>query len=231
MSITGYKVLLEGNNLNRIMESLLVVIKISLISLILGLLLGLVIGILRTVGIRGIQWLFQVYLEFFRVVPLLVLLFVFYYILPEALDTQIDQQLVSILVFVLWIAAEMSDLVRKALTNVPQGQLEIGRSLGFDRWQLYRVILLPQGLPTIIPDTLNLITRVIKSTSLLMMIGVPELIRVGTQVIENYAVTIPTASFWVYGALFLLYFALCFPLSQLAKVLERRAAQGGQYAD
>ena len=231
MSITGYKVLLEGNNLNRIMESLLVVIKISLISLILGLLLGLVIGILRTVGIRGIQWLFQVYLEFFRVVPLLVLLFVFYYILPEALDTQIDQQLVSILVFVLWIAAEMSDLVRKALTNVPQGQLEIGRSLGFDRWQLHRVILLPQGLPTIIPDTLNLITRVIKSTSLLMMIGVPELIRVGTQVIENYAVTIPTASFWVYGALFLLYFALCFPLSQLAKVLERRAAQGGQYAD
>lgn len=231
MSITGYKVLLEGNNLNRIMESLLVVIKISLISLILGLLLGLVIGILRTVGIRGIQWLFQVYLEFFRVVPLLVLLFVFYYILPEALDTQIDQQLVSILVFVLWIAAEMSDLVRKALTNVPQGQLEIGRSLGFDRWQLYRVILLPQGLPTIIPDTLNLITRVIKSTSLLMMIGVPELIRVGTQVIENYAVTIPTASFWVYGALFLLYFALCFPLSQLAKVLERRAVQGGQYAD
>ena len=208
MSITGYKVLLEGNNLNRIMESLLVVIKISLISLILGLLLGLVIGILRTVGIRGIQWLFQVYLEFFRVVPLLVLLFVFYYILPEALDTQIDQQLVSILVFVLWIAAEMSDLVRKALTNVPQGQLEIGRSLGFDRWQLHRVILLPQGLPTIIPDTLNLITRVIKSTSLLMMIGVPELIRVGTQVIENYAVTIPTASFGFMALYF--YYTLLF---------------------
>lgn len=231
MSITGYKVLLEGNNLNRILESLLVVIKISFLSLLLGLLLGLFIGILRTLRLRPLQWFFQVYLEIFRIVPLLVLLFVFYYILPEALDTQIDQQLVSILVFVLWIAAEMSDLVRKAIENVSKSQLEIGRSLGFDRWQLYRVILLPQGLPTIIPDTLNLVTRVIKSSSLLMMIGVPELIRVGTQVIENYAVTIPTASFWVYGALFLLYFGLCFPLSKLAKILEKRAAQGGQYAD
>lgn len=231
MSITGYKVLLEGNNLTRILESLVVVIKLSIISLVLGLLLGVVLGILRQVGWRPVRWVLQAYLEIFRIVPLLVLLFVFYYILPEMLDAQIDNQLVSVLVFVLWIAAEMSDLVRKALDNVPKIQLEIGRSLGFNRWQAYRMIILPQGLPTIIPDTLNLVTRVIKSSSLLMMIGVPELIRVGTQVIENYAVTVPTASFWVYGALFFLYFALCFPLSRLAKALEKNRKGGGSFAD
>lgn len=231
MSITGYEVLIEGNNLTRILQSLLVVVKLSLVSLVVGLLLGLVLGILRTTNWPPLRWVLQAYLEIFRIVPLLVLLFVFYYILPEALNAEINNQLVSVLVFVLWIAAEMSDLVRKALGNVPQSQLEIGRSLGFDRWQLYRIIILPQGLPTIIPDTLNLVTRVIKSSSLLMMIGVPELIRVGTQVIENYAVTVPTASFWVYGALFLLYFALCFPLSRLAKTLEKNVKGGGSYVD
>lgn len=216
MSIMGYKVLLEGNNLARIFESVLVVIKLSLIALVIGLLLGVFLGIQRTTSFKPVRWLLKAYLEIFRIVPLLVLLFVFYYILPEALGAEVGNQTVSILVFVLWIAAEMSDLVRKALENVPKAQIEIGRSLGFSRRQIYQVIILPQGLPAIIPDTLNLVTRVIKSSSLLMMIGVPEMIRVGTQVIENYAVSVPTASFWVYGGLFCLYFALCYPLERLA---------------
>lgn len=226
MPITGYKVLFEGNNLARILESVLVVIKLSLIALVIGLLLGIIFGIQRTSSFKPLRWLLQAYLEVFRIVPLLVLLFVFYYILPEALGAEVGNQTVSILVFVLWIAAEMSDLVRKALENVPKAQIEIGRSLGFSRRQIYQVIILPQGLPAIIPDTLNLVTRVIKSSSLLMMIGVPEMIRVGTQVIENYAVTVPTASFWVYGGLFCLYFALCYPLERWAvKLSTKYAAQ------
>lgn len=227
MSLSGLDVIFEGNNLSRIFLSVWLVLRLSLIALVIGLFLGILLGILRVAGNFVVKAILKLYLEIFRIVPLLVLLFLFYYILPETLDAQIDNQAVSVLVFVLWIAVEMSDLVRKALENVPQSQVEIGRSLAFSRWQLYRIIILPQGLPTIIPDTLNLVTRVIKSTSLLMMIGVAEMIRVGTQVIEHYAVKEPTASFWVYGLLFLLYFLLCYPLGKLAQRLEITFGKGG----
>jgi polar amino acid transport system permease protein len=67
------------------------------------------------------------------------------------------------------------------------------------------------------------VTRVIKTTSILLIIGVPEMIKVGQQIIENYTIKIPTASLWVYGFIFFLYFILCWPLSLLAKRLERQA--------
>ncbi|HLQ39603.1 MAG TPA: amino acid ABC transporter permease [Tetragenococcus sp.] len=211
-----------GNNFARLLTAMVVVIKISLIALLLGVAIGLVFGVLRTTNSRLLRFIFKIYMEIFRIVPLLVLLFAFYYIVPEMLNTHIANQTVSIVVFVLWISAEMSDLVRSGIENVPQNQVEIGKSLGFSRTQLYRFIYLPQGLKTVIPGVINLVTRVIKTTSLLMMIGVTEMIRVGTQIIENYTVNIPTASLWVYGLIFFLYFFLCYPLSKWAKYLEKQ---------
>lgn len=222
MSSLGIKVLFEGNNLERLVLSLLEVVKLSLISLVIGLIVGTLFGMIRTSRNPVIKVIFKVYLEIFRIVPLLVLLFVFYYILPEMTNQSISNEAVSILVFVLWISAEMSDLVRSGIQNVSVNQIEIGKSLGFDRWQLYRYILLPQGVKSIIPAVINLVTRVIKTTSLLMMIGVTEMIRVGTQIIENYTVKIPTVSLWIYGVIFSLYFVLCYPLSRLAARLERK---------
>lgn len=222
MSSLGIKVLFEGNNLERLLLSLLEVVKLSLISLVIGLIVGTLFGMIRTSRNPVIKVIFKVYLEIFRIVPLLVLLFVFYYILPEMTNQSISNEAVSILVFVLWISAEMSDLVRSGIQNVSVNQIEIGKSLGFDRWQLYRYILLPQGVKSIIPAVINLVTRVIKTTSLLMMIGVTEMIRVGTQIIENYTVKIPTVSLWIYGVIFSLYFVLCYPLSRLAARLERK---------
>lgn len=217
----GIRILFEGNNLQRLLLALVEVIKLSAISLVIGLLLGVFLGILRTGNNSLVKGLLKIYLEIFRIVPLLVLLFVFYYILPEATGGSISKEVVSLLVFVLWISAEMSDLVRSGIQSVSLSQVESGRSLGFSRGQLYRYILLPQGLKQIIPMTLNLVTRVIKTTSLLMMIGVAELIRVGTQIIEHYTVTIPTVSLWIYGVIFILYFMLCYPLSWLARRLEK----------
>lgn len=220
--MSGFKIFFMGNNFARLLTAMVVVIKISLIALLLGVAIGLVFGVLRTTNSRLLRFIFKIYMEIFRIVPLLVLLFAFYYIVPEMLNTHIANQTVSIVVFVLWISAEMSDLVRSGIENVPQNQVEIGKSLGFSRTQLYRFIYLPQGLKTVIPGVINLVTRVIKTTSLLMMIGVTEMIRVGTQIIENYTVNIPTASLWVYGLIFFLYFFLCYPLSKWAKYLEKQ---------
>ncbi|MEG2603185.1 MAG: ABC transporter permease subunit, partial [Carnobacterium sp.] len=161
--MSGFDIFFDGNNLIRLFQGLLVVVKLSVISLILGLILGVVLGILRTTSFKVVL---KIYLEIFRVVPLLVLLFVFYYIVPELLNSEVSNQVVSISVFILWISAEMSDLVRSGIENVPVQQIEIGKSLGFNSWQQYYYILLPQGVIPVIPGVINLVTRVIKTTSL-----------------------------------------------------------------
>lgn len=223
MASSGLNIFFDGNNLSRILGGMWLAAKISVVSLVIGLLLGVLFGILRTSNSRVIKLIFKIYLEIFRMMPLLVLLFVFYYILPEALNSDISQFTVSVLVFVLWISSEMSDVVRSALISIPKAQIDAGRALGLSKRQQYRYIYFPQGLPLVIPATLNLVTRVIKTTSILLIIGVPEMIKVGQQVIENYTIKIPTASLWVYGFIFFLYFILCWPLSVLAKRLERKA--------
>ncbi|MGO2939340.1 MAG: amino acid ABC transporter permease [Pseudolactococcus laudensis] len=223
MASSGLNILFDGNNMSRILGGMWLAAKISVVSLVIGLLLGVLFGILRTSNSRMIKLIFKIYLEVFRIMPLLVLLFVFYYILPEALNSDISQFTVSVLVFVLWISSEMSDVVRSALISVSKTQIDAGRALGLSKRQQYSYIYLPQGLPLVIPATLNLITRVIKTTSILLIIGVPEMIKVGQQIIENYTIKIPTASLLVYGFIFFLYFILCWPLSVLAKRLERKA--------
>lgn len=222
MGHTGIDILLDGNNLIRLLTGLWLAAKISLISLVIGLFLGLIFGIARTTKFKILQFIFKLYLEIFRIIPLLVLLFVFYYILPESLNIHLDNIKVSIIVFVLWISAETSDIVRSALISVPKTQIDAGRAIGLNRRQQFFFIYLPQGLPLAIPALINLVTRVIKTTSLLLIIGVPEVIKVGQQIIENYTIQIPTASLWVYGFIFILYFALCYPLTKLSKRLERK---------
>lgn len=220
MLSSGLDILFDGANLSRLLKGMWLVAEISLISLVIGLILGISFGILRTSNSRIIKVIFKLYLEIFRILPLLVLLFLFYYILPEMFETTISNVTVSIIVFVLWISSEMSDIVRSALVSIPKTQIDAGRAIGLTQIQQYRFIYLPQGLPLVIPATLNLITRVIKTTSILLIIGVPEMIKVGQQIIEHYTIKVPTASLWVYGFIFLLYFILCWPISRLAKHLE-----------
>lgn len=222
MAHTGISLFFEGNNLERILQGLLVVLKISIIALIIGILLGIAIGILRTINVKPFQIIFKLYLEIFRIIPLLVLLFVFYYILPESLNIHLNNEIVSIIVFVLWISAEMSDIVRGALISVPKVQIEAGKAIGLSIFQQYQYIYFPQGILLMLPATLNLVTRVIKTTSLLLIIGVPEMIKVGQQIIEHYSIKVPTASLWIYGFIFILYFLLCYPLTYLSKKLEKK---------
>ena len=116
----------------------------------------------------------------------------------------------------------MGDLTRGALISIPRHQYESAAALGFDQKQTYLVIVIPQTLRRLIPLSINLITRMIKTTSLVMMIGVVEVLKVGQQIIEANRTSSPNAAFGVYAAVFLLYFLACWPISILAKRLEKK---------
>ena len=115
----------------------------------------------------------------------------------------------------------MGDLVRGALISIPVHQYESAAALGMTEVQVYRYIVLPQTVRRLIPLSINLITRMIKTTSLILMIGVVEVLKVAQQIIEANRMSSPNAAFGVYLTVFLMYFIACWPISMLAGYLER----------
>ncbi|HJA21781.1 amino acid ABC transporter permease [Limosilactobacillus panis] len=222
MAHSGINVLFEGTNFLRLMGGLWTAIWIAGLSLILGLALGTILGMFRTMKSRIIRFILRLYLEFFRIVPTVVLLFLVYYILPRQFNVNWPATWMAVLAFTLWVAAEFSDIVRGALESVPEHQRESGLALGLNQWQLFRYVLLPQALRLELPATINLATRVIKTTSLLLMISIMDVINVGQQIIEANNQTYPTGVFWVYGLIFILYFIIDYPLSKWAKHLTAK---------
>lgn len=116
----------------------------------------------------------------------------------------------------------MADLVRGSLLSVSKIQYESSEALGLDQRQTYQYVIIPQIIRRMIPLSINLITRMIKTTSLVMMIGIVEVLKVGQQIIEANRKTAPNAAFAIFATVFLLYFIACWPISCLSKYLEKR---------
>lgn len=220
MQNSGIDIILQWKNIQRLFEGLLITAEIAFISIIIGSLLGIIIGLSRTTKSKWVLLINRVYLEAFRIIPTLVWLFIFYFGVTTALGVDLSGKAVSIIVFSLWGAAEMGDIVRGALQSLPKHQIESGEALGLNYFQLYRYVLIPQAIRRMLPGTINLATRMIKTTSLVVLIGVIDVVKIGQQIIESSRFQFPTASFWIYGCIFFLYFIICYPLSQLSKKLE-----------
>lgn len=222
MQNSGISVILQEGNIQRLFEGLFVTAEIAFVSIIIGSILGILIGLSRTTKFKAVLFVNRVYLEAFRIIPTLVWLFIFYFGVTTALDVNLSGEVVSIIVFSLWGAAEMGDIVRGALQSLPKHQIESGKALGLNYVQLYRYILIPQAIRRMIPGTINLATRMVKTTSLVVLIGVIDVVKIGQQIIESSRFEFPTASFWIYGCIFFLYFIICYPLSKISKKLENK---------
>lgn len=218
----GLEVLLKGKNMVRILGGLWVALKISLISVAISIPLGLLLGALMTWKNPVTKAIFRVYLEIIRIMPQLVLLFLVYFGTTRMFGWDLSGEVSSVIVFTLWGTAEMSDLVRGALISIPVHQYESSAALGLSKVQTYLYIIIPQAVRRLIPLSINLITRMIKTTSLILMIGVVEVLKVAQQIIEANRMASPNAAFGVYLVVFLLYFLACWPISMLAKYLERK---------
>ncbi|MDD3360852.1 MAG: amino acid ABC transporter permease [Hespellia sp.] len=218
----GLEVLLKGSNIMRLLAGLWVALRISLISVAGSIPIGIILGTLMTGRNIVLKAILKIYLEFIRIMPQLVLLFIVFFGSTRMFGWQPTGEVSAVIVFTLWGAAEMSDLVRGALISIPLHQYESSEALGLSKTQTYWYIIIPQTLRRLIPLSINLITRMIKTTSLILMIGVVEIMKVAQQIIEANRRSSPTAAFGVYLVVFLLYFLACWPISLLAKYLERK---------
>ena len=214
--------LFAGQNAARLAHGLWLTAQISLISVALSCVLGTMFGLLMRADNRLIRAVCRLYLETIRIVPILVWLFVLYFGLATWTQIHISGLWVCVWVFVMWGTAEMGDLVRGALGSIEKHQVESARALGLSPWQVFRCIELPQGMRRVLPGAINLFTRMVKTSSLAALIGVLEIVKVGQQIIETSLLSVPNASLWVYGLIFIIYFICCYPLSLWAASLEKR---------
>ena len=222
MQDLGIQVLFKGNNFLRLLNGLFISLRIALVAMIFSILLGFLLGIVMTSKNRVIRVLCRIYLEIVRIMPQLVLLFLVYFGAAKHLGMNLSGEVASVIVFTFWGTAEMGDLVRSAMISIPVHQYESGYALGLSRLQLYWYVILPQTIKRLLPPAINLLTRMIKTTSLVVLIGVVEVLKVGKQIIDASRYTTPTAALWVYGTIFLLYFVICFPFSRIAAIMEKR---------
>ena len=218
----GLEVLFKGKNMVSLLGGLGTALQISMISVAFSIPLGILLGALMTWKNPVTKAILRIYLEVIRIMPQMVLLFLVYFGTTRAFGWNMSGELASVIVFTLWGTAEMSDLVRGALISIPVHQYESSAALGMTRAQTYLYVIIPQTLRRLIPLSINLITRMIKTTSLILMIGVIEVLKVAQQIIEANRMSSPNAAFGIYLTVFLLYFMACWPISLLAKYLEKR---------
>ena len=190
----GIEVLFKGKNMLRLLGGLWTALRISLIAVVISIPLGILLGVLMTKKNRMLHAILRVYLEFIRIMPQMVLLFLVYFGTTRSFGWDLSGEVASIIVFVLWGTAEMSDLVRGALISIPKHQYESSEALGLSRTQIYLYVIIPQTIRRLIPLSINLITRMIS----------------------------PNAAFGIYLTIFLLYFLACWPISLLARHLEKK---------
>jgi polar amino acid transport system permease protein len=210
------------NNLKRLMIGLGGTLEIAVISVVLSVALGVLYGLLMTSRNRVVYGLCRIYLEAFRIVPILVWLFLLFFGSAIVFGANLDGMFVSVVIFSMWGTAEMGELVRGTVSSIPAHQRQSAEALGLTRWQVHRFVIIPQALRRIAPSAINLVTRMVKTTSLVVFIGVTEILRVGKQIIEFNMMKNPMASFWIYGFIFLVYFLICYPISKLSRKLEEK---------
>ena len=223
MQDLGISILFKGVNFQRLMGGLWVTLRLALITIGLSCAFGLLFGLLMLSRKKAAKVFCRIWLEIVRFMPQLVLLYIVYFGFARLFGWDLNGETSAVIVFTFWGSAEMGDLIRGALTSIPRHQTESAAALGLKKSQIYRYVLIPQTLRRLLPQAINLSTRIIKTTALVKMINVTEVLKVGQQIIGQFYRQ-PDAAFWVYFVIFLLYFLVCWPFSLLARRLEKRWA-------
>ncbi|MBZ7933954.1 amino acid ABC transporter permease [Campylobacter sp. W0065] len=213
--------LLNLDTLSRLWQGLFITLEISIISIIITSFFGLILGILMSFKNRYIYILCRFILEFVRIIPLLVWLFIVYFGFSRWLGVNLSSTVSAIIVFSIWGSFEMMDLVRSSLQSIPKHQYESAKSLGLNKFQAYFYIIIPQAFRRLTPVSMNLLTRMIKSTTFAYLIGSVELVKVGQQIIE-FNNKNDLAPFIIYGFIFFIFFIICYPITLYSRKLEKK---------
>ena len=201
----------------RLLEGAFITLQVAILGFTLSVLLATIITVARTsLNSKIFNSILAFYISFIRGTPILVQIFLVYYVLP-VFGLNLGPFTAGIVAITLNSAAFVTEILRGGLASVPVGQFEAAKSLGISGYALWRKIILPQTFITSIPPLVNEFTMVLKATALLSLITVVELMRVSQQIYSaNYH---PVE---VLSGAFVIYFFMCFVVSRSSVFLENR---------
>ena len=202
---------------------------LAFLGLVFACILGMIFGLLSVLKNKACNIISNIFVFVIRGVPMIVLAFFIYFGIPYLINTilgfgggfTLSALQAGTICLALNCGAYMAEIIRAGIQSVDIGQMEAGRSLGLTYWKTMRKIILPQAIRTMIPSIINQFIITVKDTSILSVIGFPELVLAAKQVQAN---TFKAFETWaIVGIMYLIVITI---LSYLAKLVERRMNRG-----
>ncbi len=191
-------------------------LRLALPAILLGFLLGTIIGLGRLSPRRWISMPAAVYVEFFRGVPLVMVIFWFWFIVPALAEKALPEYSVALVAFVVFESAYLAEIVRAGIQSVPRGQIEAATATGLTGAQTMRHVVLPQALRNMIPALVTQFIVLLKDTSLASIIGYVDLTK-AAQIVNNREIR----PFELYLFIAVIYWLCSYSMSRYARRLER----------
>jgi His/Glu/Gln/Arg/opine family amino acid ABC transporter permease subunit len=194
-------------------------LRLAIPAIILGFVLGIFIGLARLAEARWIRLPATAYVEFFRGVPLVMVIFWIWFIIPQLLRLPIPEYGVALTAFVIFEAAYFGEIVRAGVQSVARGQVEAATALGLTAAKTMTYVVLPQALRNMVPSLVTQMIVLFKDTSLASIIGYVDLTK-AAQIVNNREIR----PFELYLFIAVVYWLCTYSMSVFARRLERRAA-------
>jgi His/Glu/Gln/Arg/opine family amino acid ABC transporter permease subunit len=187
---------------------------------------GVVLGTLLTVDFWPLKAAIRVYIEIWRGLPLIVTIFVIFFVLPTA-EIRLSAIQAAAAALSLWGSAQVAEATRGAVQSIPREQHEAAAALGFGWVGRHVFVIVPQALRRLLPPMVSLLVNVIQNSTLAGLIGAVELLFAAKIQVERLAGPPPAGlaevhAVEIYGALMVAFFLISFPLTRLAAYLEKR---------
>jgi polar amino acid transport system permease protein len=187
-------------------------LRLALPAIFFGFLLGTGIGVARLARSRWVNLPAKVYVEFFRGVPLVMVIFWFWFIIPTLLGRSLPEYSVALTAFVVFEAAYLAEIVRAGIQSVPRGQIEAATATGLTRAPMMRHVILPQALRNMIPALVTQFIVLLKDTSLASIIGYVDLTK-AAQIVNNREIR----PFELYFFIAVVYWLCSYAMSRYAR--------------
>ena len=194
-------------------------------SVVASAIVGIVLGTLLTIRLRPVRAVIRLYIEIWRGLPIIVTIFLIYFALPGVphVALRLSAFQAATIGLSLWGSAQVAEATRGAVQSIPREQHEAASALGFGWVGRHVHVVLPQALRRLLPPLVSLLVNVIQNSTLAAIIGVGELLQTGQRSVER--LTLQTGdphAFEIYGGVMAVFFIISFPLTRLARYLERR---------
>ena len=201
---------------------------LALCGLFFACIIGLIVGMMSVIKNRGSRVIAAVFVDAIRGVPMIVLAYFVFFGVPYLCNTILGIGGVTLtalqagtICLALNCGAYMAEIIRAGIESVDKGQMEAARSLGLPYWRSMQRVVLPQAIRTMIPSIINQFIITLKDTSILSVIGFPELVNTAKNVVANTFMSFQT---WTIVAV--MYLVVITLLSRVARCMERRLKSG-----